>query len=310
MRTLLPWLLAVSLLGGCVADLTGRSSSYLMQQRIDTNRDRSRTLEKDLTLERSRVDTIEERASAARHNLAESGASLETLFAELQSLRGDVTGLRRSLDSDVRFTQDLDLRISDLELRLYRIEQELELPPPSVEAPTPDATPAAEGLTGDGADPASEGAAEPATPAAGSEHLAAAEPTPAPANAEEALFQSALLLVQQEQWEKAGGKLQRFLRSYPESKWVTEAQFLIAECLFGMGRLKAAINEFQKVVEADGEGEWAPRAMFKQALAFKELGGEEDREAARVFFGELVRLYPDAPEARDAQTELKALGGS
>ena len=49
-----------TLLVGCGLDHTGRSATYLMESRIDANKARARSLERDLQLERTRVDEMEE----------------------------------------------------------------------------------------------------------------------------------------------------------------------------------------------------------------------------------------------------------
>ena len=88
----------------------------------------------------------------------------------------------------------------------------------------------------------------------------------------------------------------------------------MGQCLFELGRYKNAITEFQKVIEAEdkkvrkgAEAVWAPRAMFMQGLSFEELGTKQDLEAAALFFDELVRIYPSAPEAERATRRLERL---
>ncbi len=125
----------------------------------------------------------------------------------------------------------------------------------------------------------------------------------------DAQFQSALVLVKKKDWEKAGSRLQRFIRDNPDSDRALEARYLVAQCLFELGRYKGAITTWQKVIEQDEAGSWAPKSMFMQGLSFEELGTTEDLEAARVFFAELVRLYPDSPDSERAKVKLEALGG-
>jgi len=131
-------------------------------------------------------------------------------------------------------------------------------------------------------------------------------PSPGAENSpESALFQAGLLLVKAGSWERAGGRLQQFLRTYPKSKWAPQAMYLVGECLFELGRYKMAITEFQKVIERDGRSPWAPRAMLRQAYAFAALGTADDLEASRIFLAELIRLYPKANEAEEARSRLE-----
>ena len=329
--------LVVGSLSGCVIDKTSRSASYLMQERIDNNRTRVHTLEKDIAVTATRVDDMEERAANARRRLADSGATLETFLEELQSLRGEVADLRHDLGQSREDAGAVNFRLAALEARLTHMEKELDITPPLILPPMPAEEPAEAdsgtsegGDAADAGDVADAGASEPAEvpPVEDPPDEPAGEPTAAVTepegglgasegivmederpSEEDALFQSALVLVKKKDWEKAGSRLQRFLRDHPDGEHAVEAQFLIAQCLFELERYKGAITTWQKVIERDEDGPWAPKSMFMQGLSFEELGTKEDLEAARVFFAELVRLYPDAPDAERAKTRLEVLGG-
>ncbi|HCP47081.1 MAG TPA: hypothetical protein DIU15_13630 [Deltaproteobacteria bacterium] len=138
------------------------------------------------------------------------------------------------------------------------------------------------------------------------------DPSPAPvassggqASPEAAMFQAGLLLVKAGSWERAGGHLQQFLRSYPKSQWASEGMYLVGECLMELARYKMAITEYQKVIERDDGSPWAPRAMLRQSQAFDALGTAQDKEASRIFLAELIRLYPEAKEAEEARERLE-----
>jgi TolA-binding protein len=74
-----------------------------------------------------------------------------------------------------------------------------------------------------------------------------------------------------------------------------------------MERYKGAITEFQKVIIRDERSDWAARSMYMQAVSFEELGTEEDKDAARVFYSEVVSLYPGSEHATQAKERLDAL---
>ena len=75
MRGLLLGVLGAALLSGCVVDRTGRSATYLLEDKVDGNRQRVVRMQKDLALQVSRVDDMEQRAANARQRLADSGAA-------------------------------------------------------------------------------------------------------------------------------------------------------------------------------------------------------------------------------------------
>lgn len=314
-----------TLASGCVIDKTSRSASYLLQERVDNNRSRVHTLEKDIAVQATRVDDMEDRAANARRRLADSGATLETFLEELQALRGEISDLRHDLGQSREDAGAVNFRLAALEARLTHMEKELDITPPLIlppmdgEAEEPSEESAAE-PTGEPAEEPEPEVVEPAGSDGTPEPVAAKEPeTPSAVDEivmederpseEDALFQSALVLVKKKDWEKAGSRLQRFLRDHPTGEHAVEAQFLVAQCLFELGRYKGAITTWQKVIERDETGPWAPKSMFMQGLSFEELGAKEDLEAARVFYAELVRLYPDAPDAERAKRRLEVLGG-
>ena len=337
MRAWSLFLLSALLTSGCVVDRTGKSATYILQDRVDSNRLRVHTLEKDLALQVTRVDDMANRAATARKRLADSGATLETFLEELQALRGEVSDLNIALEDNKGTMGAVEFRLAALEARLSHMEKELDITPPlilppmesedvsadaaSAEEPDTDASDSGDaGDESNGSEQASEGSeqasegeaatdegdsvatASLAQPAADEIAVSSAEPS-----AEDVLFQQALVLMKKKEWEKAGSRLQRFLRNHSDSSRAIEAQFLTGQCLFELGRYKASITTYQKAIELDEDGPFAPRSMFMQALAFEELGTDEDLEAAKVFFGELVRLYPSSDDADRAKRKLEAL---
>ncbi len=320
MRALLILVAAATLLGGCV-DRTGRSRTYMLTDKVDSTWERTRDIEKDLGHERGRIDSIQDRAAQARKRLADSGATLETFLDELTSLRGEIATLQHTIEESGRFSEDLDLRLMSLEMQLAHMQQVLEVPPmPSTMGSPAPADPAADPAEDPSAEepPPEDAPAEP-VPAAD----APADPTPGDTSIEpgevadpiKAEFDAAVAMVQDRKWEEAGAKLQSFLRRNKKSEFALEAQYLIGQCLFELGRYKNAITEFQKVIETedkarrrnDGPAYWAPKGMFMQGLAFEELGTKQDVEAAKLFFDELLKLYPDSAEAGRAKRRLDQL---
>jgi|GEM_PF-1766374 len=327
----------VTLLGGCVVDRTGQSASYILQDRVEANRLRIHTMGKDLALQVNRVDDMEERAANGRQRLADSGATLENFLEELQALRGEAADLTFQLRENDGTMGAVEFRLATLEARLTHMEKEMNITPPLFLPPMPaqeKAAPATDGRQGSAAraaeerdaqssgavddeadnsdqaedleDPEDEGNDEVASlgrPADDEVVVSSAQPSE-----EDVLFQQALVLMKKRDFEKAGSRLQRFIRSFPESSRAVEAQFLTGQCLFELGRYKPAINTFQKAIELNEKGTFAPKAMFMQALSFEELGTDEDIEAAKVFFAELVRIYPKSDDAKRAARKLEALG--
>lgn len=316
------------LLSGCVIDRTRQSASYRWQQRIDTTVERQRDLERDLGAEQRRLDDIAASMDEARRRLAEGGATLEGFIAELQALRGEIAGMRNQQGDGQRRVEDLDAWLVSVDVRVARIEQQLGLAP---SAPTPVPSPAATTVapgpaTGTAATHSGPGAG-PSTPAPEAPEVVLGAP-PAPTEAEDlvamvtggkaptttsaddAAFADALMSIKAEEWDKAGSKLARYQKKFPQGRYAVQAQYLVARCWFELGKFKVAVQEFEKVASpADGAPDplWAPRAMWMQGLSFVELGTNNDLVAARLFLSELVAAYPDSEEAKKARKKLEQL---
>jgi tol-pal system protein YbgF len=310
--------LAESVLTGCVIDRTQQSASYLLRAELDGTRDRARALEKDLLRERQRIDAMQHKASDARKRIAESGATLESFLEELMQVRGELSGLAHGSDESGRFQEDLDMRLSDIEARFAALETLLRTSDVLPEAAVGEQEGEPEGPRGEAAPDGSEpgrgqsAGGEPAMPApVGPSRGDVIDPAPEEIvvqtegpTADEVMFQRGLVLIKQRRWDKAGGILQAFIKQHPDSRWHVQAMYLLAECLFNLERYNSAIRQYQKVVDRDETGEWAARAMLKQGLAFSEMGTQEE---ARVFLSDVIRLYPDSPEAEKARKKQEQL---
>jgi len=304
--------LVVAFATGCVLDRTRKSATYKIKADVDSARDRARDLEKDLARERQRIDSMQNRASDARKRLAESGATLESFLEELMQVRGELSSATHASAEAGRFSEDLDMRISEIELRFARLEAALrkaELLDDESLAPlgTDPQAPAAQSDSAE-AQPtgvqerAEEGVSDVAGVAGKSPAIEAPQEGEQDSGPEDEAFQRALLLVQNKSWDRAGAALQEFLKSYPTSRWQLEGLYLLGECLFKLERYRGALRQYQRVVDSDKEGKWAARSMLRQAECFE--GMEKPKEAA-VFLSDLVRLYPESPEAARAQEKME-----
>jgi len=316
LRFLLVVAVMVGLAAGCVIDRTRQSASYKMRADVDSARDRARDLEKDLARERLRIDSMQNRASDARKRIAESGATLESFLEELMQVRGELSDAVHSSDEAERFSEDLDLRIGALEQRFVRLEaalrraellddEALGFAGEVAEAGAENEVSDVAGAGSEATDLKDSGVSTSSSEAASVDALEVSQGQSAEQSPEEAMFQRALLLMKGKSFDRAGAVLQEFLRAYPASGWLLEAQYMLGECLFHLERYKGALRQYQKVVDADDQGQWAARSMLRQARCFRALGKVDEAE---VFLSDLVRLYPDSPEAARAQEEMEDAG--
>jgi tol-pal system protein YbgF len=99
-------------------------------------------------------------------------------------------------------------------------------------------------------------------------------------------------------------KFEAFLKQYPNTELSGHAQFWIGETYYQEKDFEKAILEYEKVITKYPEGSKVPAALFKQALAFLELG---DKANARNLFRRVVERYPRSAEAEMAKKKLEAM---
>ncbi len=104
--------------------------------------------------------------------------------------------------------------------------------------------------------------------------------------------------------EGARRKFEGFLRQYPNTELSDNAQFWIGETYYLKKDYEKAILEYEKAIAKYPEGDKVPPAMFKQALAFLELG---DRTNARNLLKRVIEKYPRSDQAQLAKKKLETI---
>jgi tol-pal system protein YbgF len=98
-----------------------------------------------------------------------------------------------------------------------------------------------------------------------------------------------------------------FVRTYPGSDKVDDAQYYIGEAYLTQDKLPQAIAAFTRVLTDYPAGDKIASALFKRGKA--ELA-QKEKENATADFKTVIQKYPSAPEAALAEAELKNLGVS
>lgn len=104
--------------------------------------------------------------------------------------------------------------------------------------------------------------------------------------------------------EGARKKFEAFLKQYPNTELSGHAQFWIGETYYKEKDFEKAILEYEKAITKYPEGSKIPAALFKQALAFLELG---DKTNARNLFRRVIERYPRSRQAEMAKKKLEAM---
>lgn len=121
---------------------------------------------------------------------------------------------------------------------------------------------------------------------------------------EEEAYQSAKQTYDKGDFNAARKGFQKFIKEFPKSKNVDNAQFWIGETYYREKWYEKAILEYQKVIEKYPKGNKITAALLKQGFAFLNLG---DKVNSRLILSELIKKYPKSNEAKIAERKLKGM---
>ena len=85
----------------------------------------------------------------------------------------------------------------------------------------------------------------------------------------------------------------------------SEIQYLQAEALYKLGRMRDAALKFNDLIEASPEAERLRHAKMRMGDCFKNLG---DKESAKIYYEEVITEFPDSEEASKSKTQMADLG--
>lgn len=106
-----------------------------------------------------------------------------------------------------------------------------------------------------------------------------------------AMYQMANSYYRDEQTYEAVTTFRRFLRIYPYSQFVEQAQYNIAYIYLNTGNYTQAVEEFQEVINKYPNTEWAARAQYNIGDAYYNAGNYEEAIAA---YKNVMEGYPQS----------------
>ena len=118
------------------------------------------------------------------------------------------------------------------------------------------------------------------------------------------LYKDAYNTFQRKELERARKKFEAFLKQYPNGELSGNAQFWIGEIYYQKKDFEKAILEYEKTITKYPEADKVPAALYKQALAFLELG---DKGNARNLLKRVIQRFPRSKQAEMAKKKLEAI---
>jgi TolA-binding protein len=286
--------LIAALLAGCVLDRTGQSASEVFRRDLVLHATRLNNLENQFDRVESRVAQLEELNRSRGQNEILKMETIEEVRSEVARLRGEIEVINHtyggSLTDLSALGEDASFRLAWLEDRAAQIEDNLGISPP----PPPELAPAAV-TPGDSQLPLgtlTDGPPTVVTP--GDRPQASIEPDDLIKRAEDHLAAGR---------EKAAvAALTRFMELYPDHPKVPRVLYRRAEAAFNGADYSAAVLYFQEVIDGHKDSQWASWSMLRQGECFD---SQNQPENARLFYEDVVRIWPGSEAAREARQKLK-----
>jgi tol-pal system protein YbgF len=241
---------------------------------------------------RIRTDTssVQSEVESMRATLADTRANVQQMQRDLSALKERMDETRVQVGRQIGQTnREGDQRIKQLETRLAKAEEDLKAQGEALKAREEAIKQLHETLEAQEKTPRSDGFAEGA--AAESDSIRKD-------------YEAAWRTLDKKDYRSAITRFKEFIKKYPKSALIGNAQYWIAESHYALREFDQAIIEFDAVRRKYPRAEKAPAALLKQGFAFAELG---EKVNARLILQEVVEKYPQSPEAVRAKQRLKAL---
>ena len=223
-------------------------------------------LAESLTTLAKRVD---DQGGATRKLFADQGLVISALTDSARVLREKLDATNVSLSKD---SHELETMRQELTAQRVLLTQIIALL-----TPAPAAT-----------DPAAASATVPTAPPAGTAPPPAVPPPPQ--NPQRA-FDSAFGDYARGDFEMAIRGFEYYVEKFPTSPDASKARFHIGESYYSKGSYKEAVAAYEQVITIHKGTDWEPMALYKQGLAYEQLG---QTERAKANWELVRRSFPDS----------------
>jgi len=118
------------------------------------------------------------------------------------------------------------------------------------------------------------------------------------------LYDESFINIRRGQYEEAIQGFTDYLKYCGQQDMADNARFWVGESYYSMDNFKAAINEFQTLLNDYPNSEKRAGSYYKMARSYEELGRKKD---ARATFQKLIDEFPGTLEAEQAKEKLREL---
>lgn len=121
---------------------------------------------------------------------------------------------------------------------------------------------------------------------------------------EQKSYDTAVAMFQSGGYAGAANALSAFIRTYPRSVYVPNAQYSLGIAYYAQKEYKKAIATFQSLIKAYPDSPQVPEAMLNIASCYSE---QKENTAAKKMLQSLRAKYPESAAAQTAADRLNAL---
>ena len=224
--------------------------------------------------------------------------------AEFEKVRVKVVKLER--DRSASPTGQQGERIADLATEIERLSRELRKMQGRIEVAEHQARSALKESRATRQDAASNAVAIPGPGAEGTDPVVP-KPPKGQTSAEVEAYRSAYAAWRKNDYVKCIEKFRSFLQVYPDSAYVDDGAYWMADCYFKSGDFKTAVLRFDDVVARRPNGNKAADALYRQGEALLRLGPNYANAAGKAF-ERVLKEYPNSKRVSEARRQLDLLG--
>ncbi|MFI8415428.1 cell division protein CpoB [Serratia sp. NPDC078593] len=150
-----------------------------------------------------------------------------------------------------------------------------------------------------------QGGAQNSTAAAAETRSAATAAAPAPSAStgdENSDYNAAVsLALEKKQYDQAIPAFQQFIKKYPKSTYLPNANYWLGQLLYNKGKKDDAAYYFAVVVKTYPKSPKSPDAMYKVGIIMQEKG---QADKANAVFQQVIKQYPTSDAAKQAKKRL------
>lgn len=299
------------LLAGCATsgdyDLLQREvndlkrDSFEEKKELDSLKEKTANVLTDISTLKEKTATAvkEDSFAAVRESQADINSRLTQISSDLQALRGRFEENKYYVDKSLKDSgADRDIlraQITGIEAQVKALKDKL-MPSGENEktlAPSEKEAPKGEGEKPNWEETKPEGGKQ--AEQAGEEKTVG----------EKSVYEAAYQLFRDKKYKTAREKFQAFLKEYPDSKLVDNAQFWIAETYYSEKDYEAAILAYETLLKKYPKSEKAAPALLKQAYSFIDIG---DDKTGKLLLTKVIEKYPHSKEASQAKKKVSEIG--